>query len=158
MECQTGKKEEGVEMRTYKAVLATLALATMAALLVVGCGARSVNVVRAAGLSNTVEIEITEVAESGYLHQVTITDSQIIDRIVAALNQDLELGPGSLCMARYKLRFHLTEGAVQEFEYSCGNGGWAFFLRGDQDFWHEQEPQPPARFDELIQDALASTE
>ncbi|HAL62666.1 MAG TPA: hypothetical protein DCP08_09720 [Chloroflexi bacterium] len=152
-------------MSIHNTVLVTVALATGAVLLMIGCaappetGGNLINVVKEAGLSDTVEIEIAELAgdaELGYLHRVTITDSQILDQIIAALNQDLQLGPRARCPARYELRFHLGDGTVQEFSYSCDNG--PSFLHGGQDFWQVQDIQPPARFDELILEALASTE
>jgi len=151
-------------MKTGKTLLTIVTALTSALLLVASCAVPSmekpaINVVKEAGLSDTVRIEIAEMVEKpelDYLHRVTITDPHTIDQIVATLNQDFQLDPRARCPAHYQLRFHLGDSTVQELGYRCDNG--RSFLRGDQAFWQLQDLQPPAQFDELILEALASTE
>jgi serpin B len=138
-----------------------------------GCGpaagpaaAAPINVVEQARLEQTVAIEIwartsmvggeTDTPKDEYTPRLEITDPSVIEQIVAALDVDLEPGPLAECTSAYQLRFRLADDTVQEFAYSCETGG-ASFLRGEQAFWNGQQITPPARFDHLIQEQLAST-
>jgi hypothetical protein len=119
----------------------------------------SFNLVEQAGLNSSVMIEVMEfdLDRSGnemdpYVHRLAITDTQTLDLFVNALNTDLQLALKVECIPEYKLFFHLQDGAVQEFGYSCGG---ASFIRGKQDFWDEQDYHPPERFDALIEEQLA---
>ena len=73
--------------------------------------------------------------------------------------------PNGLC-PKYELHFHLQDGTVQKFGYSCGG---ATFIRGEQDFWEgedfrcdqlrcfdEQDAEPPAEFEALIEELSAA--
>ncbi|MFN8474914.1 MAG: hypothetical protein U0822_22190 [Anaerolineae bacterium] len=110
----------------------------------------SVNVVQAAGLDQTTQLEIIQTTPVGQAGAARVlTDTASIQPFIAALNQELPLRPRSRCLGQYRLRFHLSNGQVQEFEYFCQGG--ASFLRGDQAFWVGQEVGPPPEFDRLVQ-------
>ncbi len=118
-----------------------------------------INVVEQAGLTAAVEIEVLEWdldSPSSYSHRLTITDSQVVARMVAALDTDLQLGPRARCPAWYTLRFHLADGTVQELGYACDPQN-PTFLRGGQDFWQGQDVEPPGRFNEVVQEQLAAS-
>jgi hypothetical protein len=120
-----------------------------------------VNVVREAGLEQTVKIEILEldlVSDSPtygeYVERLAIEDAQLLDQILDALDTDLQVAPKVACIPEIILRFQVADGGVQEFGYSCSG---ASFLRGEQDFWQEKDYRPPAQFDGLLQAQLATT-
>jgi len=120
-----------------------------------------INLVEQAGLSNSVMIEVMEfdLDRSGnennpYVLRLTITDTQTLDLFVDALDTDLQVALKVECIPEYELFFHLQDGTVQEFGYSCGG---ASFIRGEQSFWGEQDFRPPERFDALIEKQLALT-
>lgn len=147
-------------------------LLTLSALILSGCGLSptgapgqvtepQVNVVEAMGLSGTVKVQVLEfdlatdsVTRGQYLDRLTITEPQLLDEIVTALDTDVRVALKVECIPEYQLRFHLQDGSVQELEYSCGG---ANFLRGKQDFWRGEDFYPPEQFDALIQAQLAST-
>jgi hypothetical protein len=136
-----------------------LALALML-LLAAGCAAVTggrINPVEQAGLDDTIKIEILEFARwatgsQPYVERLTLTDAQVLEAMVEALDTDLEKGLKVECIPEYRLRFHLEDGTVQEFGYSCGQ---VSFLRGKQDFWQQEDYRPPQSFHDLFQDQLA---
>lgn len=82
----------------------------------------SVNVAQAAGLAQTTEIDIgvfNTTAAAPYPSAATVSDPAIIAKIVGLLDQQLPVGPTAACMEAYRLRFKLTDGSVQEFDYFC---------------------------------------
>jgi serpin B len=157
-----------------KQKLAILAVALiMSAPLLSGCrpmagpaATAPINVVEQAGLAKTVAIEIwertsmvsgeTDTLKDEYAPRLEITDPSVIEQIVAALDVDLEPGPLAQCTSAYRLRFRLSDGTVQQFGYACETGE-AAFLRGEQAFWNEMQITPPAGFDALMREQLAST-
>lgn len=133
------------------------ALALVLIVFLTGCRAATgatpanglVNVVQAAGLDQTTQLEIMQIAPTGQASAGRVlTEAASIQPFIAALNQELPLRPRSRCLGQYRLRFHLTNGQIQEFEYYCQ--GDASFLRGDQAFWAGQEIESPAEFDRLV--------
>jgi putative hemolysin len=117
-----------------------------------------VNPAELAGLGDTVEIEILELnteAATGYVHRLTISDPDVVDWIVSALDVDLNLGPRVRCPAWYTLRFRLSDGEVQELGLGC-NAENPTFVRGGQDFWQGQDAEPPLQLSMLIQERLAA--
>ena len=119
-----------------------------------------VNVVREAGLEQTVKIEILELdlasdspTHGEYVERLAIEEPQLLDQILASLDADVQVAPKVACIPEIILRFHLADGGVQEFGYSCSG---ASFLRGEQDFWQEKDYRPPAQFDGLLQAQLAT--
>jgi hypothetical protein len=137
----------------------TLAL-TLMLLLAVGCASarkNRVNPVELSGLEKTVKIEVLEFARwatgsQPYVERLTLIDDQVLESMVEVLDTDLEKGLKVECIPEYRLRFHLEDGTVQEFGYSCGQ---ASFLRGKQDFWQQEDYLPPQGFDDLLQEQLA---
>jgi putative hemolysin len=121
-----------------------------------------INLVELAGLVDTVDIEILESAAvefSGYVHRLTVSDPDVVARIVAALDVPIQLRPvveDALCPGWYLLRFRLADGVVQEFGYGCDAGDTSA-LRGLQGFWQGQDAEPPAQFSLLIQEQLATS-
>jgi putative hemolysin len=121
-----------------------------------------INLVELAGLADTVDIEILESAAvefSGYVHRLTISDPDVVARIVAALDVEIQLRPvveDALCPGWYLLRFRLADGVVQEFGYGCDAGDTSV-LRGVQGFWQGQDAEPPVQFSMLIQEQLAAS-
>ena len=106
------------------------------------------NVVEAAGLRETVEIEIAATDPDRGRH-TTITDQAAIEEIIASLDTDLPLGLRTRCIEDYRLLFHLRDGTTQEFRYSAGEWG-CWLLRGEQEFWQGGEAVPPEVFNQLI--------
>jgi hypothetical protein len=120
-----------------------------------------VNVVEQAELDETIKIELLELdlasdspTQGEYVVRLAIEDPQLLDQIVAALDTDLQVAPKVACIPETTLRFHLADGGVQEFGYSCSG---ASFLRGEQDFWRGKDFRPPEQFDALLQVQLATT-
>ncbi len=140
---------------------------TMTILLLTACSAITttphINVVEQAGLIHTVKIEILELdleptstTIDQYVHRLTITNPQVIDQIVAALDMDLQLGPRARCPAQYRLHFHMDDGTMEPLGYACNSENLSF-LRGEQNFWQGQDVMPPTQFNEFIQEQVALT-
>jgi hypothetical protein len=87
-----------------------------------------------------------------YIHRMAITDPQILDQLLDTLDTNLQVTLKVACIPKYELHFHLRDGAVQTFGYSCHG---ASFIRGDQDFWEGEDYTPPEQFDALIEEQLA---
>ena len=120
-----------------------------------------VNLAKEMGLSVITKVEVVEfdlasdsATRGQYIDRLTITEPQVLNEIVTALDTDLRVAPKVACIPEYQLLFHLADGTVQELEYSCGG---ATFLRGKQDLWQGEDFFPPEQFDALIQAQLAST-
>jgi hypothetical protein len=119
-----------------------------------------INPVEQAGLRDTVKIELMvfdpEGAEttSPYVQLLTITDAQILAQLLDALDTDLQVALKVECIPEYELHFHLQDGTVHPFGYSCHG---ASFIRGKQDFWQGEDYYPAERFDTLLQEQLAAT-
>lgn len=120
----------------------------------VSCARTSVNVVRAAGLTGTVTIEIDENDLPGVAipRHVAITDPASVRAIVSALDTNVLLLPRTRCPDVFTVRFRLHDGRVEEFGYSCDPQ--PSFLRGNQPFWDGKEIRPPERFDMLVQEQI----
>lgn len=78
-----------------------------------------VNVVREAGLEQTVKIEILELdlvsdspTRGEYVERLAIEDLQLLDQILASLDTDLQVAPIVACIPEYTLRFRFADGAV----------------------------------------------
>jgi hypothetical protein len=146
----------------YRARAGWLALALLVAgglTGLAGChpGFDGINIAREANLAATTAVEISEQANKpgmDRLRQGTITDPATIAQLVKALDRRLPLGPLAECLPRYRLRFRLADGRAEDLDYFCEGG--ASFLRGSQSFWKQQEIQPPAEFDELMQRVVAT--
>jgi hypothetical protein len=118
-----------------------------------------VNPVEQANLRDTVKIEVLELntwepADEPYVHQLTISDSGILDGLIDALDTNLPVALKVACIPEYELRFHLADGTLQTFGYSCYG---ASFIRGKQTFWQGEDYYPAERFDTLLQEQLAAT-
>jgi hypothetical protein len=120
-----------------------------------------VNVVQEAGLEQTARFELLELdlasdssTHGQYVERLAIADPQLLDRIVAALDTDLQVVPKVACIPENTLRFRLADGGVQEFGHSCDG---ASFLRGEQDFLRGKDFRPPEQLDALLQAQLATT-
>jgi putative hemolysin len=116
-----------------------------------------VNPAQQAGLGDATEIEVLELnteASTGYVSRVTVSDPDVIAQIVAALDEDLRLGPRVRCPAWYKLRFRLADGTVEELGLGCSAEN-PTFVRGEQDFWQGYDGELPAELIPLIQAQLA---
>jgi hypothetical protein len=119
-----------------------------------------INPVEQASLRGTVKIEVMEFdpdrAEGTfpYVQLLTITNTQILDQLLDALDANLQTTLKVECIPEYELHFYLRDGTVQEFGYSCYG---ATFIRGQQGFWEGEDYAPPERFDALLQEQLAAT-
>jgi hypothetical protein len=112
---------------------------------------RGINVAREAGLASATTIEILESAAESptdFVLRTTIGDPGTIQEVVKELDRRMPLGPPAVCLPQYRLRFRLSDGRVEEFDYFCEGG--TSFLRGSQPFWKMQQVQPPAEFDLLV--------
>jgi heat shock protein HslJ len=119
---------------------------------------KKINPVEEAGLRGVTMIEVMEfdpdsAAGTLYARRLTVTNPQVLDQFVDALDVDLQAEPEIVeCIPEYELVFHLQDGAVEVFGYSC-NG--ASFIRGKQEFWQGKDFDPPEDFDTLIEEQLA---
>ena len=91
-----------------------------------------------------------------YSNILTIDDQQSLREIVDALDVDIEPDLAVACIPIYQLHFHLSDGSVQQLEYSCGDNQ-ATFLRGDQPFIDGRDFRPPADFNALMLSHIHST-
>jgi len=121
----------------------------------------TVNLMRAAGLEQTSSLEVLELdldsdslTSGEYVERVVISDPQLLDQVLAALDTDLQATPIVACIPEYTLRFRSADGGIQEFSYSCGG---ASFLRGGQEFLRGKDFSPPEQFDALLRAQLATT-
>jgi hypothetical protein len=108
----------------------------------------------------TISAEVTDspgVVKAHVVHRLTISDSQVIAQLVAALDADLALGPRARVPTPYVLEFHLDNGTVQSLGYAI-TGENPGILRGEQGFFQEQDAQPPVEFENLIGQLLASAD
>lgn len=114
----------------------------------------TVNVVEAAGLADTVAIEIVLLPEPDQetpateVLVATIESPDEISRAVEALDVELTLVPRAFCLDRHQIRFVGPGGDRVSFGYRCDEGGE--FLRGDQPFWEGKAVQPPEALTTLI--------
>ena len=119
-----------------------------------------INPVEQASLRDAVKIEVMAFDPdrgegiSPYVQLLTISDTQILDQLLDALDANLQVTLKVQCIPEYELHFHLHDGTVQEFGYSCHG---ATFIRGEQGFWEGEDYDPPERFDALLQARLAAT-
>ena len=134
-----------------------------------------INVVQEAGLAQTVALDIlklnTEPSDEPYSHLMTISNEQMLDQIIAALDVPIWTCQQPDCITPYKLHFHLADGSVQEFDYHARWDRCTWFdfgerchpnrdsiLRGDQEFLVAGDGgTPPTTFDALIKEQIAST-
>ncbi len=122
-------------------------------------GAR-INPVEQASLRDTVKIEVMEFdpdraeGASPYVQLLTITDTQVLDPLLDALDTNLRVALKVACIPEYELYFHLQDGTVHEFGYSCHG---ATFIRGKQGFLEGEDYDPPKQFNALLQEQLAAT-
>jgi hypothetical protein len=127
-----------------------------------------VNLVEQARLTSTVKIEIYEtvsaevadspgVVEAHVVHRLTISDSQVIAQIVAALDTDLALGTRARVPTPYVLEFHLGDGTVQSLGYAIA-GENPGILRGEQGLFRGQDAEPTVEFEMHIGELLASAD
>jgi hypothetical protein len=119
-----------------------------------------INPVEQANLRDTVKIEVMafdpDRAEgtSPYVQLLTITDTETLAQLLDALDTDLQVALKVECIPEYELHFHLQDGTVHPFGYSCYG---ASFIRGKQTFWQGEDYYPAERFDTLLQEQLAAT-
>ena len=134
-----------------------------------------INVVQEAGLAQTVALDIlklnTKPSDEPYSHLMTISDEQMLDQIIAALNVPIWTFYQEDCTTPYKVHFHLADGSVQEFDYHARWDRCTWFdfgetchpnqdsiLRGDQQFLIAGDGGvPPGTFDALIKEQIGST-
>ncbi len=121
----------------------------------------SLNVVEAANLGDTVQIDVLapktssvdpdasrEPRQPGMEVILSITDPADIQALTSPLDTALPLVPPLRCPASYELQFHLKNGDVQTFNLGlCG-------LYGDQPYWRSMTVKPPqafvGKFNELL--------
>lgn len=133
------------------ATLVAVSALTVACQSISGQGSGRVNVAQAAGLAQTVRIEITDAGygPSTRASPRVLTDQPTIQAIVQTLDRPLPLQAPAACLPQYRLRFHLSSGRDEDFRYLC-QGGVAI-LGGDQAFWQGQQIEAPAELDRLLQ-------
>jgi len=148
MKIQRNEKE--VDIKRKFALIITLLL-----VLVAGCvspGAQ-VDLVKQAGLDQTIRLEILEVDLSGQLpvtqSRLVLDDSTQIDQIITALSGPLELQTAQRCPSRYLLQFTLADGSIQEFGYQC-QGADEPFLHGEQSFMQAKMAKSTKNFDQIF--------
>lgn len=123
-------------------------------------GLNSVNVVKAAGLEETVSIDIMELnlepADEPYGHILTIDDTDSLDNIIEALDVNIRPGLRLACIPIYQLNFHLANGSTWLLEYSCGEDQ-GNFMRGGQPLIEGKDYVPPVAFNDLMRQHIQST-
>ena len=119
-----------------------------------------VNILQEANLENTVALEIFELnletSDEPYSLLLTIDDPEELQEIFTALDVNIRPGPGLLCAPIYQLYFHLADGGVEKFDYSCGESE-ATFLRGEQAYITGDDFMPPPLFNALMMEYVQST-
>ena len=145
-------------MKTRTTMIACLLFA--GALILSACGSfgeEKINPVEEAGLRGVDKIEIMEfdpdsTGSTLYAQRLTVTDPGVLDQYINALDADLTAEPEIVaCIPEYELVFHLQDGTVEVFGYSCKG---ASFIRGKQEFWQGKDFDPPEDFDTLIEEQL----
>jgi hypothetical protein len=109
----------------------------------------TINIVRLADLHNTVGIEICRLDCASYTPLYTIANPNLIAALVEALDIDMPLRPHARCPAVYQLRFILEDGRHYDFGYTC-QMMTPTFLRGNQEFWKDQDAIVPDTFNALL--------
>ncbi len=100
----------------------------------------ALNVVEAAGLADTVRIDVLAVGGGAPQSVAVVTAPKSIRALVEPLNADLPLIPPKRCPASYELHFTLKNGQTRTFNLGlCG-------LYGDQDYWKGMTVTPPDAF------------
>lgn len=121
----------------------------------------SLNVVEAAGLADTTQIDVLapktssvdpdasrEPRQPGMEVILSITDPADIEALVSPLDASLALVPPLRCPASYELQFQLKSGDVQTFNLGlCG-------LYGPQKYWRGLTIHPPETFVSKFNDLL----
>lgn len=121
-------------------------------------GASGVNPVARLGLSGATSIEILALSsqgsggQPGYSPRLAIFDAATVARVLDTLNTNLAPTDPLLCIPEFELRFHVGS-AIKKLMYSCEG---ASFLRGADESLSGQDFEPPAAFDSLMHDLLAS--
>jgi len=123
-------------------------------------GLNSVNVVKAAGLDETVSLDIMELnlepADEPYGHILTINNEGSLEAIIETLNVDIRPGLRLACIPLYQLKFHLADGSTWLLEYSCGEDQ-GNFMRGGQPLIEGKDYVPPVAFNDLMRQHIQST-
>jgi hypothetical protein len=109
----------------------------------------SINLVTLADLHNTVGIEVCHLDCASYTPLYTIDNPELVATLVDALDTDMPLRPHARCPATYQLRFILANGQHYDFGYTC-QMMTPTFLRGNQEFWMDQDAIAPDAFNALM--------
>ena len=109
----------------------------------------TINIVRLAGLRDTVGIEVCRLDCASYTPLYTIGNPKLIAALVEALDTDIPLRPHAPCPAVYQLRFILEDGRHYDFGYTC-QMMTPTYLRGNQEFWKGQDAIVPDTFNALL--------
>ncbi len=116
--------------------------------------ADTINLVKVAGLQNTVGIEVCSLDCASYTPLYTIANPEFVAALIDALDTDMSLRPHARCPAIYQLRFIQADGQHYDFEYAC-QMMTPTYLRGNQDFWMGQDAIAPDAFNNLILPLIA---
>jgi hypothetical protein len=114
----------------------------------------SINIVKMAGLTKTVGIEVCRLDCASYTPFFTIGNDKLIADLVRALDTEVLLRPHARCPATYQLRFILADGQHYDFGYAC-QMVTPTYLRGNQEFWLGQDAIAPDAFNELMLPLIA---
>jgi hypothetical protein len=120
----------------------------------------SVNPVEQANLRDTVRIEVLEFDTDGsdgvfpYAQILDITERKLINQLLDSMDTHFKATLKVACIPEYELHFHLQDGTIHGFGYSCHG---ASFIRGDQDFWRGEDYALPDQFKTLLQEQIAAT-
>ena len=122
-------------------------------------------------MTQTVKVEIYEtiretvtpeaegrpaVVQAQVFHRLTVTDSETIGGIVAALDTVVPLGPRTGIPTPYVLQFHLKDGTMRSLGYASGSGNPAILRVDELRCFDRQDAGPPAEFEALIGELLAA--
>lgn len=84
---------------------------------------------------------------------ITLKDDELISELVATLNEAPSFMPRARCISQYRLILQQLEGESVQLDYLC-NGGETYFLRGEQEFWDDQDANAPDAFIEYMTSVL----
>jgi hypothetical protein len=123
----------------------------------------NINLIELADLDQTKQIKVmrrlagSDCTSTECEELFVLSDQEIIQDMIDALDEELDLQPRTGWPASYTLIFQLRDGRQCEIDFVSEMGTPSFF-RGGQSFWQEQDVVTPDAFNRLFAAQLAEAE